>query len=122
MRKITSAARAAFLSGARFSLDNTRVKVDRERCTLSLHGHEIAASVGFGNEEVTFSLCGWNTPTTRERLHAAGLSVGTKKGTPYLHAVETPAGGFLRLDKPAPLDPARTYRVNLYTGALSVAA
>lgn len=40
---------------------------------------------GTGEKETRFSLCGWNTPTTRSRLHALGVSVSQKKFLPYFN-------------------------------------
>lgn len=81
MRKITQKAQKAFNNNETFSLDNTTVAVCGNKTSLYLHGNLIAWKY---NEETTyFSLCGWNTPTTRERLQAANISVVQRKGEPY---------------------------------------
>lgn len=77
MRKITEQAHSAFMYGGNWKSSNTQVKTDNHT-ELYLHDNLIAklcTSVG-----VFFSLAGWNTPTTRERLQAAGVKVKQKAG------------------------------------------
>ena len=83
-RKISNLAANAFYAGRNFKLNNTEV------CTymgglvqLHLHGHTIAQYNKHNARRVMFSLCGWNTTTTRERLRALGIDVHSVKGVPY---------------------------------------
>ena len=70
MREITRKAVNSFFNGRNFSRDNTMVvcsKISMHNRFL-LHGNEIFSS----NQDFSvfeFSLCGWNTNTTRERLN-----------------------------------------------------
>ena len=71
MRKITEMAVNSFFNGRKnFKRNNTEVicsKISLHNRFL-LHGNEIFSS----NQDFTvfdFSLCGWNTNTTRERLN-----------------------------------------------------
>ena len=80
VRKITRMACDAFDNGYNMSLSNTNVS----KGSLYLHGHEIARHNESGQTEI--NLCGWNTPTTRERLNGlSGVSVCQKDFTPYLN-------------------------------------
>lgn len=68
MRKITQAASHAFYHGYNFKRGNTRVVHDEDgTAKLYLHGNLIATKhwlIG-----VSISDGGWQTPTTKERLH-----------------------------------------------------
>jgi len=90
-RKITQKARDAWVSCTSAKLGNTRVRGTEElrlystnpnKRELYLYGYRIAWQDSDGR--VFFSLCGWNTTTTRERLSAIGVQVKTKLGTPYM--------------------------------------
>lgn len=79
MRKVTETVVNAFLSGHAKYVSNTHT--DGE--SLFLHGNRIARKVD-GKLEVT--TCGWNTPTTKERLNALpGVRVNTKAHQLYLN-------------------------------------
>ena len=66
MRKITRDAAMAFACYEKFSQSNTRVLVkDGGTVTLLLHGNPIARREG---GQLSISLAGWDTLTTRERL------------------------------------------------------
>lgn len=66
MRKITEQATVAFRNGYSFKLNNTQVKVTEKGSEMYLHGNLIAYT-----ESVSLCLshCGWETPTTKERLN-----------------------------------------------------
>jgi len=78
MRKITQKTAEAFLNRRPIKLGNTSVKVGHlayqdktspvNESTLYLHGNEIA-NFNFIGRGLWFTLAGWNTPTTRERLN-----------------------------------------------------
>jgi hypothetical protein len=70
MRKITLEACQAFFDRKPFRCDNTQVEI---RCysydystVMLLHGNEIARKVG---KQITLTLAGWPTVTTRDRLN-----------------------------------------------------
>lgn len=50
-------------------MDNTAVTHDGETVAMVLHGHTIALRSVRSPELLTISMCGWATPTTRERLN-----------------------------------------------------
>lgn len=88
MRKITKQAQAAFVAGINWKSGNTEVKADSVpgKVLLLLHGNAIACRCGPGL--VRFSLCGWPSVTTRERLQAAGISVHQSKGKQFYGQTE----------------------------------
>ena len=63
MRKVTQDIARAFVNGQKKTLRNTST----DGMSVWLHGHEIIRKTG--NKEFRISLCGWGTPTTRERLN-----------------------------------------------------
>lgn len=90
MRKITQRATESFLNRKPIKLGNTRVRVGhltldgngREvktspvtSSTLILHGHTIA-EFNFIGRSLWFTLAGWNTPTTKERLNGLFDTMG----------------------------------------------
>lgn len=84
MRKITKIAHDRFLLGQPFHKQNTSVVVRGMLVDLVLHGHVIATrSLLNTTGAVHFSLCGWPSVTTRERLQAAGVSIAQRKGKQY---------------------------------------
>jgi len=78
MRKITQTTAEAFLNKKPMTLGNTSVTVGHlayndktspiNESTLFLHGNEIA-NFNFIGRGLWFTLAGWNTTTTRERLN-----------------------------------------------------
>ena len=66
MRKITEMAVNSFFNGRKFSRDNTVVSAKGYNKAIFLHGNCIFRTV---ENYYGFSLCGWNTNTTRERLN-----------------------------------------------------
>jgi len=79
-RKISQEAQDAFEAGRTFSKSNTVVTVGGNTVSLLLHGNRIAWRVG---DRLFFSMCGRDTPTTRERLGAAGVCIGQHKHRQY---------------------------------------
>jgi len=94
MRKITEQAGEAFNTSKAFRKDNTAVELrDDIGVELRLHGNLIAykqQSTG----DVSFTLAGWNTPTTRERLKAVGVQVNSIKGVPHYNGVAIDANAW----------------------------
>lgn len=78
-RKITDHAVSAFYAGATLTRSNMFVTSKQ----MYLHGNMIA-KIEEGNLFIT--TCGWNTPTTKERLNGlAGVRVNTKAYQLYLN-------------------------------------
>lgn len=88
-RKISQAAARAFFAGENFRLSNTDVSTYMGGLVeLRLWGHTIAQYNKHNNREIIFTLAGWNTNTTRERLRALGIDVRTKRGTAFYDGKE----------------------------------
>ena len=68
MRKITEVAASAFDRDEVFKRNNTEVKVEGHRTRLLLHGNTVATRFRESGN-VLFTLAGWGTPTTRERVN-----------------------------------------------------
>lgn len=101
MRKITAAARHAFLHGEFFKSGNTgvdyrshRVDPDDLRSVhvrfvyLTLFGNAIARYTAGDTtlRSLEITTAGWNTTTTRDRLNCLpDVRVGTRKGELYLN-------------------------------------
>lgn len=81
-RKITEKAIYNFLRGHAFNLQNTSVIIDGDKVKLLLWGNCIAY-YDKNEKSVYFSLCGYNTNTTRERLRGLGLNIRTRAGVIY---------------------------------------
>jgi len=83
MKKITEQAVSAFKSDRGFLSGNTQVRVINGRTELLLFGNVIAKKEG---DDLWINLCGWNTPTTRDRLNGLPhVRVTTSKGQAYLN-------------------------------------
>lgn len=107
MRKVTKQAVTAFntfcnqkggdaVRNYRASFGNTVVTHENLETRIALHGNVIARSIG---GVLSINLCGWNTNTTRERLNGLnGVSVTTKKGTPYLNGQAIPSNGWVQVN------------------------
>ena len=84
MRKVTEQIATAFINGESKTVGNTTT----DGSAVFLHGNKIAEK---RNNTISFTLAGWNTVTTRERLNgllnALGSSAGfnQKKGEPYFN-------------------------------------
>ncbi|HWG89157.1 MAG TPA: hypothetical protein VN679_15335 [Candidatus Acidoferrales bacterium] len=102
MRKISSQTVDAIIRATRlgksWEKDNTRVEpLDGNKCRVILHGHVIAFVTDTNrNYTVEINLCGYNTPTTRERLSAivsafvpGCCGVGTKLGQPSIRYMDS---------------------------------
>lgn len=63
MRKVTEQIKQAFDNGTSLKVGNTRT----DGQTVWLHGNAIVKRDDWG--VVEWSLAGWNTPTTRERIN-----------------------------------------------------
>jgi len=79
MRKIEKAMCEAVQMRTNWSESNTIVKVFGDEVTVYLHGNAIYRVV---DGVQYFTLAGWNTPTTRSRLHALGVGVTQKNFQP----------------------------------------
>lgn len=88
MRKITKESSEAFVNFKSYKKDNTEVEIQKvgykydEVATFYLHGNRIAEAtrVNFPEYErlksVKIDLCGWHTPTTRERINGILEALG----------------------------------------------
>lgn len=93
-RQITKQAVEAFKSGRNFRKDNTVVNKRIGGMEMVLHGNVIAKNID--GEGLSINLCGWNTPTTRERLNGLPLvSVYTRKGQAFLNGNPIPSNGWI---------------------------
>ena len=100
MRKVTSQVVTAFLAGRPKKVGNTYTN----GFGLSLHGNRIAEFSDAEPNKIRFTLAGWPTPTTRERLNAIpGVGIFQRKGEQY---AMTPAGNSMKLD------PCRWYSIS----------
>jgi len=72
MRKVTQQIANAFAQGNKMTIGNTYTDGN----AVMLHGNCIAEKDPWGN--ITMSLAGWNTPTTRERLNGIAEVLGLK--------------------------------------------
>ena len=78
MRKITKEASKAFFNIKRFKKDNTQVRVsDNGNVSLWLFGYMIAWTF---NGRIYFSMRGFPTVTTRERLSGLGINITQRDG------------------------------------------
>ena len=83
MRKGSKEVSEAFRAGKRLTIRNTST----DGKGMTLFGNHIARVSG---DELSVTLCGWNTPTTRERLNAVfsafrvNAKVFCKKGQPLI--------------------------------------
>jgi hypothetical protein len=68
MRKVTQQACDALFDGRTFSSSNTTVTHDNGYTTMLLHGNGIATQDHMNNV-LMVNDCGWQTPTTKERLN-----------------------------------------------------
>ena len=88
-RKITEQATSKFLRGENFRLNNTEILNDGTKTKFLLWGNCIAYYEN-NKKEIYFSLCGYNTATTRERLRGLGLNIRTRAGVIYWGKHEIP--------------------------------
>lgn len=85
MRQITKTMANAFYNDQPKNLGNTAVVLHGDMTYLVLHGNVIAKKkAGFASvHDVSFTLAGWPTPTTRERLKGLLIDVVQRKGEQY---------------------------------------
>ena len=96
MRKITQQAVNAFKQSKNFKSGATEVHQRIGGTELVLHGHIIARNID--GEGLSINLCGWNTPTTRERLNGLPLvRVNTKQGQAFLNGNPIPSNGWVKV-------------------------
>ena len=76
MRGISKEAADAFINGRNFKKSNTVVKDN----AMYLFGNKIAWKE---NGFTFFSLCGWDTRTTCDRLSALGIYITHRDSIPY---------------------------------------
>lgn len=84
-KQISENASIAFYNNRKFKKDNTQVKVEylsnnRIVTSMYLWGNKIAWK---DNEGTHFTLCGWNTRTTKDRLSALGIKLYQRNGQLY---------------------------------------
>lgn len=80
-RKITQRAASAFFAGQNYHESNTEVNTYMGGLVeLRLHGHTIALYGKYGDRYIQFTLAGYNTQTTRERLRGLGININTRRG------------------------------------------
>lgn len=82
VKKISEEASKAFYSRKRYKKSNTEVKIVNGLPELYLFGNKIAWIKH--NREIWFSLCGWNTVTTRDRLQALDICVFSRERIPHI--------------------------------------
>lgn len=73
---------------------NTRVEIVDNNVFVYLWGNLIYRIVNGFHE---FNLCGWNTQTTRSRLNALGVGVGTRNKVANHNGVDIPNNGWIEV-------------------------
>lgn len=86
MRKIEKVLAPKFFNGESATISNTTIR-NKE---MYLFGNKIAWVEG---NKLFFTLCGWNTVTTRSRLNALGVQVSQINGVPVWNGQEIDANG-----------------------------
>ena len=86
MRKITQEVKYAWDAEREFKQGNTQVGILEDRVLLFLHGNCIAQKKRGTEFPIWFSMCGWTTPTTRDRLNALGIGIYQHQGTQFIRA------------------------------------
>lgn len=89
MREIEKKMCVAIACGHNMRSGNTAVINDESGTKVYLHGHNIWTRDNNGVE--SFSLCGWNTNTTRSRLNAIGVNVCQRNFIPLYNGREIDA-------------------------------
>lgn len=77
---ISEKAASAFNNNRNFKLDNTRVEVKDNETSMYLFDNKIAWK---NSEGMFFSMCGWATRTTKDRLSALGIQIGQRNYQQY---------------------------------------
>ena len=86
-RLISTKASYAFYNRVRFSQSNTKVKTTEDGNTI-LRLFDIPIAIANPQGFIEFSLQGWNTVTTRERLSALGINIQQRNGVPLVDGLE----------------------------------
>lgn len=86
MRKIEKVLTPKFFNGESATISNTTIR-NKE---MYLFGNKIAWVEG---NKLFFTLCGWNTVTTRSRLNALGVLVSQINGVPVWNGQELDVNG-----------------------------
>lgn len=90
MRKIEQAMLDAVARNESAKLGNTIVSAAPDRSiVVTLHGNVIARRTPMGHW--SYTLAGWDTPTTRSRVRALGANLTSKNGRRYANGVEVSA-------------------------------
>lgn len=82
-KQISEGASIAFTHKHKFKRDNTQVKLDIFGLPeLYLFGNKIAWC-DVETKQIKFTMCGWNSRTTKDRLSALGIIVVNRDSLPY---------------------------------------
>ena len=100
MYNISRESARAFDNNRNFKKRNTVVKATDSETAMYLWGNKIAWK---NSDGYFFSMCGWDTRTTKDRLSALGIRISQKNHTQYWHKI--------RDDKPIELDTYGIYQV-----------
>lgn len=97
MRQITRQAVNAFYNRYNFRLNNTEVRnFENGNTCLYLFGNRIAILTK--DNTLAFCCCGWDSPTTLERLRGLGLNIRKDKGQlRYAGAIIDPCKEYVAL-------------------------
>lgn len=104
MKKITEQATKAFYNFEEFKQSNTHTIVKNDSIELYLFNNLIASKQR-NTANISFTLAGYNTPTTKERLRGLDVPLYTKKGDVYIKLI----------DKDILIDINKTYNYNTIT-------
>jgi hypothetical protein len=89
MRKITEQAVDAFMDARPYKSSNTIVEVLPNVTILKLFGNKIAYRYNDPERTLSITNCGWQTPTTKERLNGLpNVSINQVKGQWFLNGKE----------------------------------
>lgn len=89
MRKITQETVNAFNAATPFKKANMEVEVLPNVTIMKLHGNAIAYRYNDPQRTLSITNCGWQTPTTKERLNAIeGVSIHQSNFVWYLNGKE----------------------------------
>jgi hypothetical protein len=95
MRKVTEQIKHAFFLGESLTVGNTTT----DGTSVFLHGNEIIRRDS--SELILWTLAGWNTPTTRERINGIlNAGVHQVKHEPVLNGHEIDANDWIALAPP----------------------
>jgi hypothetical protein len=86
MRAITKQSAEAFMNAERFKKGNMEVEVLPNVTVLKLFGNSIAYRYNDPERTLSITNCGWDTPTTKERLNALpNVSIQQVRGEWFLN-------------------------------------